>query len=408
MPVYKWEGRTRTGDTKRGTMEAPNEQAVILRLKQQQITPGDIGEVQNLMARLNSMKIPGMEGGIKSKSLVVFTRQFATMIDAGLPLVQGLDILATQQDDKVMQRILFQVKNDVETGSTLSGAMAKHPKAFDTLYVSLVSAGELGGILDTILDRLASYIENNNALIAKVKSAMIYPTVVSIVAVAVVAILLIFVIPTFATMFEDMGAELPGPTQNVLDISEFLQNSYGKGLLGIAGIVVGFKMIMKVRAIQYGKDYMLLRLPGIGTLLQKSAVARFSRTLGTMISSGIPILQALDVVEKTSGNLVIEKGIVHVKDRISEGKSMAEPLSSTGVFPPMVVQMIAVGEQTGALDSMLGKIADFYDGEVSVAVDGLTTLIEPLMMVVLGGVVGYILVAIYLPIFSIAGQMETG
>ena len=408
MPVYKWEGRTRTGDTKRGTMEAPNEQAVILRLKQQQITPGDIGEVKNLMSRLNSLQIPGMEGSIKSKSLVVFTRQFATMIDAGLPLVQGLDILATQQDDKVMQKILFQVKNDVETGSTLSGAMAKHPKAFDTLYVSLVSAGELGGILDTILDRLASYIENNNALIAKVKSAMIYPTVVSIVAVAVVAILLIFVIPTFATMFEDMGAELPGPTQNVLDLSEFLQNSYGKGLLGIAGIIFIFKMLMKVQPIQYGKDYLLLRLPGIGTLLQKSAVARFSRTLGTMISSGIPILQALDVVEKTSGNLVIEKGIVHVKDRISEGKSMAEPLSSTGVFPPMVVQMIAVGEQTGALDSMLGKIADFYDGEVSVAVDGLTTLIEPLMMVVLGGVVGYILVAIYLPIFSIAGQMETG
>ena len=406
MPVYKWEGKTRSGGVKRGTMEAPNEQAVTLRLKQQQIVPDKIQEAKSFMNKLNEFEIPGLEAKIKKKSLVIFTRQFATMIDAGLPLVQGIDILASQNDDRVMQKILFQVKTDVETGSTLSGAMAKHVQVFDTLYTSLVAAGELGGILDTILDRLATYIESAQKLTARIKSAMMYPTVVAIVAVAAVVGLMVGVIPIFADMFKELGSELPGPTLLAMNISEFIQTQYLLLLGIIIAIVAAYKIAMKSPTVRYGKDFVLLNMPIFGNLLKKTAVARFSQTLGTMISSGIPILQALDVVEKTAGNLVIEKAIVHVKDAISEGKSMAEPLLNSGVFPPMVVQMIAVGEQTGALDSMLGKIADFYNDEVEVAVDGLTTLIEPLMMVVLGGAVGFILIAMYLPIFKIAGAME--
>ncbi len=406
MPVYKWEGRTRTGELKRGTMEAPNEQAVILRLKQQQINPSNISEVKNILAKLSELEIPGMQAKVTLKSLVVFTRQFATMIDAGLPLVQGLEILASQSDDKALQKVLYEIKNDVETGSTLSGAMAKHPDVFDTLYIALVSAGEMGGILDTILDRLATYMENAQRLRGKVKSALMYPMIVLVVAVGVIAILMVFVIPVFAKMFAEMGnRELPGPTQLVMNMSEFMQNNIGLMLITIAAVIMVYKALMKIEIIAYGKDWLLLHMPVIGNVIRKSAVARFTRTLGTMISSGVPILQGLDVVQNTAGNKVIEKGIIHVKERISEGKSMAEPLMATGVFPSMVVQMIAVGESTGSLDSMLGKIADFYDEEVSVAVDGMTSMIEPLMMVFLGGAVAFILIAMYLPVFQLAQNM---
>ncbi|RJO66435.1 MAG: type II secretion system F family protein [Myxococcales bacterium] len=401
MPTFKWEGKTRNGEVKRGTMDATDEQAVILRLKQQQITPGAIKKSAGAL----EFKIPGLEPRVKSKSLVIFTRQFATMIDAGLPLVQGLDILAAQNDDKVMQKVLYHVKNDVESGSTFAAALEKHKDVFDDLYISLVSAGELGGILDTILDRLASYIEKAQALKKRVKSAMTYPIVILAVTTIVISVLMIYVIPTFAAMFKDLsGGDLPALTQFVMDLSDWFVKYFPLVIAAGIGLVVAWKMSRKIYRTRLVIDAFFLKIPIFGSLIQKTAVARFTRTLGTMISSGIPILQALDVVEKTAGNLVIEEGIKNVKAKITEGKSMAEPLMATGVFPPMVVQMIAVGESTGALDAMLGKIADFYDEEVDTAVDSLTSVIEPVMMVVLGSIIGFTLVAMYLPIFTMAGQ----
>jgi type IV pilus assembly protein PilC len=381
-------------------MSASDEQAVILKLKQQQIIPSTVKKSFGAV----ELKIPGMQPKVKPKSLVIFTRQFATMIDAGLPLVQGLDILAAQNDDKVMQEVLYQVKNDVETGSTFAAALEKHKNIFDELYVSLVSAGELGGILDTILDRLAAYIEKAQALKKRVKSAMTYPITILVISIAVILVMMWFVIPKFAEMFASLGGkQLPAPTQIVMGASDFfLDNAYFIVFI-LVSIVVTWKTLMKMPKTRYVLDAIFLKIPAVGGLIQKTAVARFTRTLGTMISSGIPILQALDVVEKTAGNKVIEAGIIKVKQKITEGKSMAEPLMATKVFPPMVVQMIAVGESTGALDAMLGKIADFYEEEVDTAVDGLTSMIEPLMMVGLGGVIGFIMIAMYLPIFTMAG-----
>ncbi len=408
MPIYKWEARTRVGENKRGTMEAPNQQAVMLRLRQQGMTPSNIGEVTSLLGRLSAIDLNISPGGgsVKRKSLVMFTRQFATMIDAGLPLVQGIEILAGQSDDKVLQKVLYQVKADVESGSTLSGAMGKHPAVFDTLYVALVSAGEMGGILDTILDRLASYLEATDKLVGRVKSATMYPIIILIVFVVVVAAMMEFIVPAFAKMFKNLGnAELPGPTKLVMHLSDLFRNYTPHMIAGIIAFVVLYKMAMKVPKLLYAKDFIMINIPILGPVIRKSAVARFTRTLGTMISSGVPILQALDTVEKTAGNKVVEKGIAHVKDRISEGKSMAEPLLATGIFPVLVVQMIAVGESTGALDSMLAKISDFYDEEVNTAVEGLTSMIEPLMMVALGPLVGFLLIAMYLPIFSLATVM---
>lgn len=399
MPTFKWEGKTRTGEVKRGSMSAPDEQAVILRLKQQQIIPSEVKKALGAI----ELKIPGMEPQLKPKSLVVFTRQFATMIDAGLPLVQGLDILAAQNDDPVMQKVLFQVKSDVESGSTFASALEKHKNCFDDLYVSLVSAGELGGILDTILERLASYIEKSNALKKRVKSAMAYPVTILCISIVVISVLMWYVIPAFAKMFKSMsGAALPGPTQIVMSLSAGFIEYKVFIILGIIGLVVLWKTLRKMEKTRFIIDVVLLKVPIIGDLIRKTAVARFTRTLGTMISSGIPILQGLDVVRKTAGNLVIERGIENVKNKISEGKSMAEPLMATGVFPAMVVQMIAVGESTGALDAMLGKIADFYEEEVDSAVDAMTSMIEPLMMVFLGGIIGFVLIAMYMPIFTMA------
>ena len=401
MPVWIWEGKTKTGETRRGEVEAPDEASVQQRLRAMAL--------QNVKIKKRPMqiniKLPGFSS-IQQKDLVIFTRQFATMIDAGLPLVQCLDILAGQLDNLAFREVLSKVKAKVESGSTLADALGDHPKVFDTLYVQLVAAGEIGGILDTILNRLAQYIEKNEKLKSKVKGAMVYPSVVLIVAVGVTVVLLLFVTPTFEKMFKDFGGAMPAPTQIVIDLSKWLQH-YGLylvgTLIGVAFVFTAWKNSVRGRQ-QW--DAFVIRTPIFGPLIRKVAVARFTRTLGTMISSGVPILDALEVVAKTAGNSVVEKAIRYTKEKISEGKTIVQPLAETKVFPPMVVQMIGVGEATGAMDQMLTKIADFYDDEVDAAVAAITSLIEPVMMVFLGGVVGGFLVAMYLPIFSIAGAIK--
>lgn len=403
MPVYAFEGRTRAGGMKKGMVEAANEAAAMAQLRAQQIVPTLVkAKPKDLLAGL---KLP--QSGPKTRDLVIFTRQFATMIDAGLPLVQCLDILAEQQPNKVFQVALRQIKSDVEQGSTFADALRKHPRIYDDLYVNLVAAGEVGGILDTILNRLAVYLEKADALARKVKGAMVYPVTVLVVAMAVVVVLLVKVIPVFQKMFAEFGGALPGPTQMVIDISEFMQAWIVVILAVSIGSVVAFLQARRrSRSFRYRTDAIFLKMPIFGPLLRKVAVARFSRTLGTMISSGVPILDALDIVAKTAGNLVVEEAVMKTRAAISEGKTIAEPLEASKVFPSMVVQMVAVGEQTGAVDAMLSKIADFYDDEVDAAVSALTQLLEPLMMVFLGGTVGTILIAMYLPIFKIADAVK--
>jgi type IV pilus assembly protein PilC len=403
MPVYTWEGRTRQGTTKKGVMEAVNEAAVMAQLRAQSVTPVVVkAKARDLLA---GIKMP--MGGVPTKDLVMFTRQFATMIDAGLPLVQCLEIQAEQQPNKRFKEILRDVKSDVEQGATFADSLRKHPKPFDNLYTNLVQAGEIGGILDTILNRLAVYLEKAESLKRKVKGAMVYPATILVVAIGVVVLLLVKVIPVFEKMFADFGGELPGPTQMVVNISHFMQQ-YIVLMLTALGIAVFsfFWARRRFRQFRYRTDALFLKIPVFGSLLRKVAVARFSRTLGTMISSGVPILDALDICAKTAGNMVIELGLQKTRTAISEGRTIAEPLEASGVFPGMVVQMIAVGEQTGAMDSMLGKIADFYDDEVDTAVDALTSLLEPLMMVFLGGTVGGLLMAMYLPIFKLAENIK--
>jgi type IV pilus assembly protein PilC len=403
MPVYTWEGRTRQGTTKKGVMEAANEAAVMAQLRAQSVTPVAVKvKAKDLMS---GIKLP--MGGVPTKDLVMFTRQFATMIDAGLPLVQCLEIQADQQPNKRFKEILRDVKSDVEQGSTFADALRKHPKPFDNLYVNLVQAGEIGGILDTILNRLAIYLEKAESLKRKVKGAMVYPATILVVAIGVVVLLLVKVIPVFEKMFADFGGELPGPTQMVVNISHFMQEYIAFMLGALAAATFAFFWARKrFKQFRYRTDALFLKIPVFGSLLRKVAVARFSRTLGTMISSGVPILDALDICARTAGNMVIELGLQKTRTAISEGRTIAEPLEASGVFPGMVVQMIAVGEQTGAMDSMLGKIADFYDDEVDTAVDALTSLLEPLMMVFLGGTVGGLLMAMYLPIFKLAENIK--
>ncbi len=403
MPVYAYEGRTRAGAMKKGMIEAANEAAATAQLRAQQILPTVVkAKGRDLLAGL---KLP--QSKPKTRELVIFTRQFATMIDAGLPLVQCLDILAEQQPNKYFQSVLRTVKSDVEQGSTFADALRKHPRCYDDLYVNLVAAGEVGGILDTILNRLAVYLEKADALARKVKGAMIYPITVLVVAVAVVVLLLVKVIPVFQKMFAEFGGTLPGPTQMVINVSEFMQAWIVYMLIAAFAVVMGFFQARKrSKTFKYRTDAIFLKLPIFGQLLRKVAVARFSRTLGTMISSGVPILDALDIVARTAGNMVVEEAIMKTRSAIAEGKTIAEPLAESKVFPTMVVQMVAVGEQTGAMDSMLAKIADFYDDEVDAAVSALTQLLEPLMMVFLGGTVGTILIAMYLPIFKIADTVK--
>jgi type IV pilus assembly protein PilC len=403
MAKFAWEGKTRSGQAQKGEMEAPNETAVAAALRRQGVMPGKIKTAGKGLDM--EIKLPGFGGKVTTKDLVIFTRQFATMIDAGLPLVQCLEILGRQQDKKIFKDMLVQVKESVESGSTFADALKKHPKAFDNLFVNLVAAGEVGGILDTILNRLAAYLEKAQKLKKKVKSAMTYPATIVGIALIVISVILLFVIPAFEKMFADFGSALPMPTQVVINLSNFIQDYIVAIILVIIALIFAVK---KIYATEKGRDFMddkALKLPIFGILLRKVAVAKFTRTLGTMISSGVPILDGLEIVAKTAGNRTIEKAIYRVKQSISEGKTIAEPLERSGVFPPMVCQMIAVGEQSGSIDTMLNKIADFYDDEVDDAVGNLTAMMEPMLMLFLGTTVGGLVIAMYLPIFKIAGTV---
>jgi type IV pilus assembly protein PilC len=385
-------------------MDAEAEPEVANRLRAQGIT---LSKARRRGKDIN-IALP-FGGGVSEKDIVVFTRQFATMIDAGLPIVQCLDILASQSPNKAFQKMLFDVKAAVESGSTLSDAMRKQPKAFNELYVNLVQAGEVGGILDTILQRLALYIEKAMKLKSQVKGAMVYPISILIVALGVVILLLWKVIPVFENMFKDFGGgALPKPTQIVIDISNAFVDHAGLIMGSLTAFVVGFTTGIRNKKGRALFDRAILKFPIIGPLLRKVAVARFTRTMGTLLSSGVAILDAMEICAKTAGNVVIHDAIMYAREKISEGKNMAEPLGETKVFPAMVVQMIGVGEQTGAMDAMLQKIADFYEDEVDVAVAALTKLMEPLMMVFLGAIVGGLIIAMYLPIFEMAGNIKSG
>jgi type IV pilus assembly protein PilC len=399
---FLWEAKTKSGETKKGEMEASDSEAVNARLKSLGLNPTKVKRKGMLDSDLSL----SIGSGVTGKDILIFTRQFATMIDAGLPLVQCLDILGSQMDNPAFKKVVFAIKSKVEQGSTFADALKDHPKVFDELFVQLCAAGEVGGILDTILNRLAAYREKNEKLKAKVKGAMTYPVIVLCVAIGVTALLLLKVTPVFAKMFGDFGQALPAPTQFVVDASEFAQAYWLHAFLSLAALVFGFSYTYKNPKGRRFLDKVFLKAPLFGDVIRKVAVARFTRTLGTMISSGVPILDALDVTAKTAGNRTVEEAIFYVRSKIAEGKNIAGPLLETKVFPPMVVQMIGVGEATGAMDTMLNKIADFYDDEVDTAVASLTSMIEPLMMVFLGGVVGGFLISMYLPIFSIAGAVK--
>ncbi len=397
MPTtFQWSGKTLKGTIASGEVVAASREDVIAQLRRKNITATIVTE------KVAKKKLWGFGGGVGDKDIAVFTRQFATMIDAGLPLVQGLEILSEQVENKNLARALTMIKADVEAGSTYADALRKHPRIFTELYVNMVAAGEAGGILDTILNRLAAYIEKAMKLKKKVKGAMIYPVVVTSVAVLVIAVIMIFVIPTFSKLFLSLGGTLPLPTRIVISISKLLA---GIGGTIIAGSIIGFVIfIRQVRKTENGKrmiDAILLKFPIFGVLLKKVAVAKFTRTLGTLVSSGVPILDGLEITAKTAGNKVIEYSVMDVRRAVSEGKTLEEPLSKAKVFPPMVTHMIAVGESTGALDAMLSKIADFYDDEVDASVSNLTAMMEPLLMVFLGTTIGFIVIAMYLPIFKL-------
>jgi type IV pilus assembly protein PilC len=400
-PVFKWTGTTRQGETRSGEMEASDADSVRERLSQMGIEPTKVRK----KAKEYQLRIPGL-GGVTTKDILVFTRQFSVMIDAGLPLVQALEIIGTQSDNPAFKKVLLQVKARVESGSTFADSLAEHPKVFDELFVQLVRAGEIGGILDTILQRLGAYIEKNEKLKRRVKGAMVYPAIVLVVGIGVTVVLLAFVTPTFEKMFKDFGGSMPVPTQILINISHGLRDNWYWFVSIPIALAVAFRLAVQNPKGREKWDAFVLKTPVFGPLVRKIAVARFTRTLGTMLSSGVPILDGLEIVARSAGNKVIEKSVRYVRAKISEGKNMAAPLAETKAFPPMVVQMIGVGEATGAMDQMLSKIADFYDDEVDVAVAALTSMIEPLMMVFLGGVVGGFLIAMYLPIFSIAGNIK--
>jgi len=400
MPQFSWQAKTKAGQALKGEMEASSKEAVISTLESRDLIPDKIKERGKGMDF--QISLPGMGGGISGKELAVFTRQFSTMIDAGLPLVQCLDILAKDSSNPTMKKTLFAVKDEVEAGATFADALSKHPKIFDDLYVNLVAAGEIGGILDTILTRLAEHIEKAERLKKQIKGAMVYPIVVICIAVTIVVILMVKVIPVFAKMFTDMGQSLPSFTLFVMNMSKWFQHYWYTVIIGVAAFIVVYKLIGKNPKGRIMLDSFYLKLPIFGPLIKKTAVARFTRTMGTMVSSGVPILDALEITAKTSGNKIVEFDIMRVRSSITEGKTLSEPLSTSKVFPPMVVQMISVGEQTGALDAMLQKIADFYEEEVDTAVEALTSLMEPLLIVFLGTIVGGIAIAMYLPIFAIA------
>ncbi|MBP7125042.1 type II secretion system F family protein [Myxococcota bacterium] len=402
MAKFQYEGTTREGQFRKGIVEASNLAEAEARVRASGVQPTKVSRAWGQI----EITLPSL-GGVKTKTLVVFTRQLATMIDAGLPLVQCLDILGSQEPDPQFKKVILSVKGQVEQGSTLADALKKHPKVFDTLFVSLVQAGEVGGILDTILNRLASYTEKSMKLRQKVQGALKYPSFVLIAAGGIMVLLLGKVIPSMAGIFKGVGnRELPALTQFVVNLSnKFLHNVPWFALVATA-LIVGFVLFKRSRTGAYLLDLLLLKIPVIGTLVQKSSIARFTRTLGTLVSSGVPILDGLDVVAKSAGNRVIEKGIQYTRSKVAEGKNIAGPLDEARIFPKMVVQMIAVGESTGAMDVMLTKIADFYDDEVDASVEALTSMIEPMLMIVIGGMVGFVLIAMYLPIFSMADNLS--
>jgi len=397
MPQYTYTARAVNGELKSATIDAPSRDDVIKQLRQLKLNVVKIDE-----GTANRKK---RGGSIKMRDVVIFTRQFSTMINAGLPLVQALDILATQSENPALKDVTRQVVFDVESGNTLADAMRKHPRAFSDLYVNMVAAGEAGGILDTILMRLAVFMEKNDALVRKVKGAMIYPGVIISVAAIAITVLLIFVIPTFESMFASVNIALPLPTRIVIGISRGLK-SYWYIVLGVAaGIYFSIRSYYRTPGGKLNIDKLLLKMPVLGDVLRKSAVSRFTRTLGTLISSGVSILDGLEITAKTSGNAVVEDAIMVTRKSIERGETISAPLKETRVFPSMVTQMIGVGEATGALDTMLGKIADFYEEEVDTAVAGLLTLLEPIMIAVLGIVVGGIVIAMYLPIFDLISKL---
>jgi type IV pilus assembly protein PilC len=401
MPVFTYKGTNRAGGSVAGEMSANNKTELQSLLRRQQITATRVSE------KGKEFNLPTFGGGVNAKELAIFTRQFSVMIDAGLPLVQCLEILASQQENKVFQKVLTGVRSSVEGGSTLSAAMKQYPKVFDPLYSNMVEAGETGGILDTILQRLSTYIEKNVKLKAAVKSALIYPVGVLTIAGGVITLLLWKVVPIFATLFAGLGVDLPLPTKIVIALSHFVGSIFGL-LIVVGGVasIIGLKIWYGTPGGRFALDTVVLKIPVLGILMRKIAVARFTRTLGTLISSGVPILEGLDITAKTSGNAVVERALVQVRRSLEEGKSLTEPLKESEVFPGMVTQMIAVGEQTGAMDAMLQKIADFYEDEVDVAVKDLLTALEPIMIVFLGLVVGGVVISMYLPLFSLIGQLS--
>lgn len=402
MPDYKYQGTSRSGASVSGVMTAANKTELANLLKRQQITATKMTE------KGKEFNMPTFGGGVNSKELAIFTRQFSVMIDAGLPLVQCLEILASQQENKFFQKVLTGTRGQVEGGATLSAAMRSSPKVFDALYVNMVEAGETGGILDTILQRLSSYIEKNVKLQRAVKSALVYPIGVLTVAAGVIILLLWKVVPIFATLFAGLGVDLPLPTRIVMALSNFVGSYFGLLILvAVIGGIIGLKAWYGTPQGRFVIDTIILKLPVLGILMRKIAVARFTRTLGTLISSGVPILEGLDITAKTAGNAVVEKALQQVRRSLEEGKSLTEPLKESEVFPGMVTQMIAVGEQTGAMDAMLQKIADFYEDEVDAAVKDLLTALEPVIIVILGVVVGGVVISMYLPLFSLIGKLSS-
>lgn len=407
MPTFVYEGRTASGKVLKGDMEAPSREAVINRLRAQRIQPV-ANKIREKGKGLNrEIALPTLGRAVKPRDVVIFTRQLTTMIDAGMPLVQILEILSSQTDNKVFGKQIREVKESVEAGATLSEALRKFPKTWDELYVNMVQAGEIGGILDTILARLSVYMEKMLSLKRKIKGAMIYPATIISVAIIVTLILLVFVIPVFAELFTSFGRALPAPTQIVINISNFTIAYLHFMIVGAILFAIGVRQTYKTEGGRMFIDKMLLKLPILGELLRKASIARFSRTLGTLVSAGVPILDSLTITARTAGNKVIEKAGFMIRESISQGRTMSEPMLQSKVFPPMVCQMVGAGEMTGAIDQMLQKIADFYEDEVDVAVNNLTALMEPLVIVVLGTIIGGLVVSMYLPIFQLGSLLST-
>lgn len=402
MPVFQWEGKDRSNQVRKGEIEAASEQEVRAILGRQRINPTKVKKKPKDLLE----NVTFLQPKVKEQDIIVFCRQFSTMIDAGLPIIQCLDILQSQQENPTFKKMLKDIKESVESGKTLAESLKKYPNHFDDLFVNMVAAGEAGGILDVILRRLSTYMEKAARLKSQVKGAMTYPLVTILIAIAVVAVILVFVIPVFQEMFADFGQTLPAPTRMVIGMSEFVKGNILWIIIGVALLIFAFRRFYKTEKGRATIDGLTLKLPVVGILVRKVAVAKFTRTMGTMLASGVAILEALDIVARTAGNKTIEKAIYKVRAGISEGQTIADPLSETGVFPPMVCQMIAVGESTGAIDAMLEKIADFYEEEVDQAVENLTSMIEPFMLVFLGVVIGGLVVSMYLPVFQMAGAIS--